>query len=131
MTDMVSPQKRSEIMSRIHQPTNLEKVVHNWLKARHIRHRMYPKVEGNPDIWLVDSDTYVFLDSCFWHGCPEHYREPKSSFSGVDWRAKMQKNRERDARRVSLPYKWVTIWEHDVENNRFKEVISTLSVNTT
>ncbi|MEO3841654.1 very short patch repair endonuclease [Streptomyces sp. B22F1] len=57
----------------------------------------------------------VFLDGCFWHGCPEHPSRviTNSSF----WAEKVSKNRERDAdtnrRLVDAGWLVVRIWEHE------------------
>jgi len=67
MADVFSREKRSEIMSRIHQPTRLETEVHRWLESEGIPHEMYPKVEGRPDVRIVlpdGGDVYVFIDGC-------------------------------------------------------------------
>jgi DNA mismatch endonuclease (patch repair protein) len=123
MTDMFSKEKRSEIMSRVRSKSGLDRTVHNWLCGVHIKHKMYPKVEMNPDILLEGPNVYVFLDSCFWHGCPLHFREPKSSSAGIDWRAKIRKNIERDKKRVMLPYKWIQVWEHDIRSGKYKDIL--------
>ena len=122
--DVFSPAKRSEIMRRIRQPTGLEGRVRGWLEAEGVPHEMYPRVEGRPDVRvrLPDGgDLYVFIDGCFWHACPLHYREPKTNTDF--WRRKIAKNVERDARRAGLPYRWVRIWECQVESGEFKEIL--------
>ena len=123
MTDVFDAATRSRVMSRIRSRSGLDRKVHGWLCGAKIRHRMWPKVEGNPDVWLIDPDVYVFLDSCFWHRCPDHYREPKSTSTGVDWAAKIARNAERDAHRRRLPYRWIRIWEHRVRDGSFREAI--------
>jgi len=122
--DTVSRERRSEIMSRIHQPTRLEDAVREWLESEGLEHEMYPKVEGRPDIRLETGDgpVYVFVDGCFWHCCPVHYRRPKSR-QGF-WIPHLEEsNRRREERRSRLPYRWVRIWEHDVRSGRFKSLI--------
>jgi len=57
----------------------------------------------------------VFLDGCFWHGCPEHQHVPRSN-PGY-WVPKLQANVERD-RRVDAAladggWEVIRIWEHD------------------
>jgi len=57
----------------------------------------------------------VFVDGCFWHGCPEHASWPKSNADF--WRGKIETNRSRDAdtdqRLNALGWKTVRIWEHE------------------
>jgi DNA mismatch endonuclease (patch repair protein) len=125
--DIVSKEKRSEIMSKIHQPTSLETRVHNWLCGMKIRHRMYPKVVGNPDIEIHGDDGtfYVFVDGCFWHCCPLHYRRPKSRQEF--WVSHVEEsNRRREELRRGLPYRWVRIWEHEVKDGSFKDKLMEL-----
>lgn len=124
MVDTLTKEKRSEVMSKIQGGRNnkMEMAVHNWLKGNRIRHRMWPRVDGHPDVHLTDTDTYLFLDGCFWHICPQHYRRPKSR-QGF-WIPHIEESNERrEKKRKNLPYRWVRIWEHDVKNGRFKDVI--------
>ncbi|HEX2161539.1 MAG TPA: very short patch repair endonuclease [Thermoleophilaceae bacterium] len=68
-----------------------------------------------PDIVFTLARVAVFVDGCFWHGCPEHGRVPKSN-SGY-WAAKLRRNVERDRRQdaVLSAEGWavVRVWEHD------------------
>jgi DNA mismatch endonuclease (patch repair protein) len=128
VADVFSKAKRSEIMSKIHQPTRLERSVHNWLKGMHIRHEMYPKIEGNPDIRLIrpgKDDIYVFVDGDFWHMCPRHYRRPKSNTDF--WIRHIEEaERRRMERRRRLGYPWVRIWECEVRSGEYKQIILSL-----
>lgn len=122
--DKISREKRSEIMSKIHQPTRLEDTVRGWLESEGIEHEMYPKVGGKPDALLPNdgSPVYVFVDGCFWHCCPLHYRRPKSR-QGF-WIPHLEEsNQKREDRRASLPYQWIRLWEHDVRSGEFKQII--------
>ena len=115
-------------MSKIHQPTKLEMYVHEWLTEEGIPHRMYPRIEGRPDIEILGKDgkpIYIFIDGCFWHCCPVHYRRPKSN---VEFWIKHieESNRKREEKRKKLPYRWIRIWEHDVKNGKFREIIRNL-----
>ncbi|MFA5382379.1 MAG: hypothetical protein WC356_04375 [Candidatus Micrarchaeia archaeon] len=79
MSDNLTKEQRSRCMSKIRSKwTKQEKKIHNYLKGDKIRHKMHPKLPGNPDIVLKDSKTAVFLHGCFWHKCPNCYKEPKS-----------------------------------------------------
>jgi DNA mismatch endonuclease (patch repair protein) len=63
----------------------------------------------------------VFVDGCFWHGCPEHgmkqYRGPNAEL----WRTKMETNRNRDRRNdatlAEAGWKVLRIWECQVRRN--------------
>jgi len=68
-----------------------------------------------PDIVFPKRRLAVFVDGCFWHGCPSHGRVP-SDPTGY-WRAKFARNRERDARvdatMASSGWAVLRIWEHE------------------
>jgi DNA mismatch endonuclease (patch repair protein) len=122
MTDIFTKEKRSWIMSRIRSKwTKQEKLVHNKLKGLKIKHKMHPKMVGNPDIILSDKKIAIFLHGCFWHRCPLHYREPKSKRKY--WLTKIEKNVLRDKKNMTMlkkgGWKVVVIWEHDIKKLKF------------
>lgn len=57
----------------------------------------------------------VFVDGCFWHGCPEHATWPKQN--AEFWRHKIETNRARDAdtnmRLEASGWKVIRVWEHE------------------
>ncbi|MBM4044779.1 MAG: very short patch repair endonuclease [Planctomycetes bacterium] len=74
--------------------------------------RHYP-IAGTPDFCWRRQRVALFVDGCFWHGCPHCYRVPKSH--APYWRRKVASNRKRD-RRVSVVlrskgWKVVRLWE--------------------
>src|SRR5437868_12527908 len=66
------------------------------------------------DIALPGVRIAIFLDGCFWHGCPKHGTEPKSNARW--WREKIHDNRARDRdtqrRLEGLGWTVLRIWEH-------------------
>lgn len=66
------------------------------------------------DIVFTRAGLYVFVDGCFWHGCPVHVVMPKTRADF--WRNKIEGNRERDrdtdARLRALGLTSLRIWEH-------------------
>ena len=76
------------------------------------------------DIVFPRAKVAVFVNGCFWHGCPEHASWPKNNAAW--WRAKIEKNRDRDAdtdRRLrSAGWVPVRIWEHDAPEIALLEV---------
>ncbi len=118
--DTMTKEQRSYAMSRIRSKWTLqEKKIHNILKGRKIKHKMHPKMFGSPDMLIGDTKTAVFLDGCFWHGCPKCYIEPKTN--RAYWIPKIRRNISRDRevkkRLKKEGYKIVRIWEHEIKNN--------------
>ena len=70
---------------------------------------------GSPDIALTRATIAIFVDGCFWHGCPEHAVAPKANADW--WRSKLKANIVRDHRDDSLLQNagWlvVRVWEHE------------------
>ena len=117
MADRVSAATRSKIMSRITKKwSQIDRRVHNVLKSAKVRHSMYPKVNGSPDV-LIYPNTLVFLDRCFWHCCPRCFRPPKSRVAY--WHPKLKGNKLRDAKISKKLRKdgWrvIRIWEHEIK----------------
>ena len=71
---------------------------------------------GKPDIVIPDLKLAVFVDGCFWHGCLEHGKIPKSH-QGF-WRSKIVQNMIRDEENVVILEEdgWSVwrVWEHDL-----------------
>lgn len=87
------------------------------LWARGIRYRLGRKVAGTrPDIVLVGRRIAVFVDGCFWHGCPIHYSAPRSNTRF--WSEKVSHNREKDmthnAALRSEGWRVIRVWECQV-----------------
>lgn len=78
-----------------------------------------------PDIVFTRRRVAVFLDGCFWHGCPEHGRRP-SIQNGHYWRPKIAGNMERDRRHSdaleAAGWKVLRFWEHDEPTAVAREV---------
>lgn len=73
---------------------------------------------GKPDFVFIKQRVCVFVDGCFWHGCPKCYREPSSNASY--WSAKIQRNKARD-RIVTKTlngagWRVMRIWKHQLSN---------------
>jgi DNA mismatch endonuclease, patch repair protein len=71
------------------------------------------------DIVFPRERVAVFVDGCFWHGCPEHGTWPKKNAAW--WRAKIEANRQRDAdtdeRLVASEWLPVRVWEHEAPSS--------------
>lgn len=71
------------------------------------------------DIVFTRRRLAVFIDGCFWHGCPEHYQAPARN--AEFWLAKRRRNRDRDAETdaslVAAGWRVLRFWEHDVRSD--------------
>lgn len=100
--------------------TKLELVVRRALWKDGYRYRKNNrKLLGTPDISFPNLKIVVFLDSCYWHGCPLHFKIPKTNT--YFWQQKINRNIERD-NEVSNHYLeegWILLrfWEHEVYKN--------------
>jgi DNA mismatch endonuclease, patch repair protein len=78
--------------------------------------RRKQNLPGHPDFVFRRKRLAVFVDGCFWHGCPRCYRVPRTN--SAFWQAKIQANRKRDARvsRNLRKQGWrvLRIWEHSL-----------------
>jgi DNA mismatch endonuclease (patch repair protein) len=67
------------------------------------------------DIVFTRQRVAVYVDGCFWHGCPEHGSTPRTNTTY--WLAKIRRNRERDtetdAALREAGWNVVRVWEHD------------------
>ena len=80
--------------------------------------RMHVKdLPGKPDFAFFSRKVAVFVDGCFWHGCPTCYVRPKSRQSY--WDEKLKRNRERDgtvnAELYAAGWSSIRIWEHTMK----------------
>jgi DNA mismatch endonuclease (patch repair protein) len=118
--DVFTPEKRSEVMSRIRgRDTKPELALRSMLHRLGYRFTVHgPKnksLPGKPDIVLPKYHTVIFVHGCFWHGHENchHFRLPKSRSAW--WTAKIRGNQARDLRSETALCQtgWhvVTIWE--------------------
>lgn len=83
---------------------------------RGLRYRLHRRIEGVVvDVVFVSARVAVFIDGCFWHGCPQHATYPKSN--QAYWLPKLAENKERDQRQTAklqaAGWRVIRAWEHD------------------
>jgi len=113
-------QTRSMLMAKIRgRNTAPERLLRAELRIRGLNTRANPATRhGRPDLGLPGR-VCVFVDGCFWHGCPEHYVRPRTR--GEFWAAKLRANVLRDIRQTAAleadGWRVVRLWEHEVESD--------------
>lgn len=123
MVDVLTKKQRSYNMSRIRSKwTTPEKKIHNYLKGYKIKHKMHPKIDGNPDVILLESRAALLLYGCFWHKCSKHFKMPDTRKEF--WSKKIESNVKRDKKSVRIleshGWKVIRIWEHEIKEDIYK-----------
>lgn len=100
--------------------TLVERALRSQLHRRGYRFRVdFPvPVEGRsprPDLAFTRAKLAVFVDGCFWHGCPEHGGQPKRNthYWGPKIARNVERDREQDARLTAAGWTVIRIWEHE------------------
>lgn len=97
--------------------TTPELALRSALHALGLRFRVdyhLPDLGCRPDIAFTRAGVAVFVDGCFWHGCPEHGTQPRANAAW--WRNKLAANRTRDERMdqrlAASGWESIRVWEH-------------------
>ena len=129
VADVFTPAQRSDVMSRIRSRGNraTELALVRVFRAEGItgwrRHFEIRKAESGkqkfkvrPDFVFPKLRVAVFVDGCFWHGCPKHETKPRNN--AAFWRKKFARNiaRDRLVTRTLRREGWrvLRIWEHEL-----------------
>ena len=117
--DLITVAKRSLVMaairSRGNKDTELKLVA--ILRAHGITGwRRHLPLPGRPDFVFRRARVAVFVDGCFWHGCPQHGRSPGSN--AAYWLPKLARNRARDRLNTRelrrRGWRVIRLWEHSL-----------------
>ena len=129
MADIVSPEKRSEMMSGIRsKDTKPERTVRSWLHRNGYRFRINRKdLPGTPDIVLPKYRTVIFVHGCFWHRHDDCKYATVPETNTSYWLPKLERNVVRDKEAAlsleKLGWKVQVIWECEVKKEQFKHLL--------
>ncbi|MBA3928094.1 MAG: very short patch repair endonuclease [Xanthomonas sp.] len=126
MTDIISAERRSALMSRIRgKDTRIEVEARRGLHKLGLRYRLGGAgLPGRPDIVLPKFRTAVFVHGCFWHGHTCHlFRLPKTRTEF--WSAKIEANQARDRRNAEelrrIGWNVEVVWECELRGRNGEE----------
>ena len=131
MADFLTPTERSRLMSLVRGRGNsaTELVLIRLFRRYGITGwRRNIALFGKPDFVFPQIHLALFVDGCFWHGCPKHGSIPATNH--LFWRKKLEGNGTRD-RLVSRTLRkrgWrvVRIWQHELSKNNEKRLVARL-----
>ena len=114
-----SPGNRRSMQGNRSRDTKPELAVRSAVHRRGIRFRVSvrpePELSRTADLVLRRSRIAVFVDGCFWHGCPDHHTQPATN--SEYWADKIARNVERDAETTAYLRRagWTVLrfWEHE------------------
>ncbi|WP_072691713.1 very short patch repair endonuclease [Rhodococcus marinonascens] len=115
-----SPGSRASMRANRRRDTKPELAVRKLVHATGLRYRvdfapLHTHRRHRADLVFTRAKVAVFIDGCYWHGCPEHHRQP--SANADYWAAKVAGNRDRDAqvsaRLVDEGWTVLRFWEHE------------------
>lgn len=114
-----SPATRRSMQSNRSKDTSPERRLRSALHQRGFRFRKHVQVlqgrRGKPDVIFPRQKVAVFVDGCFWHGCPTHGTTPKTHTEY--WGEKIERNRrldtEVDASLIAQGWTVLRFWEHE------------------
>ncbi|MGO4449082.1 very short patch repair endonuclease [Phyllobacterium sp. TAF24] len=122
--DKISPERRSANMARIrNKDTKPEMVVRRLVHSMGYRYRLHRKdLPGKPDLVFESRKAVILVHGCFWH----QHADPSCRNAVIPktrpdfWRAKLNRNVERDLRNVEdlekLGYRVLIIWECEIRD---------------
>lgn len=109
----------SRIRSKNTKPELLVKLI---LDKVGVNYEYQPKgIQGKPDFKM--NNILIFIDGCFWHGCPEHFKLPKTNREFWEHKITTNINHDKFYNWQLNNEGWIVrrIWEHDLKLNKNKE----------
>jgi len=118
MIDTLTIEQRRRCMSSVrNKNTGLEMKLRRALWKAGLRYRVNFKLLGKPDIVFPKRKLAIFIDGCFWHGCPIHGTSPETN--AEFWKTKIKVNIERDLQVTSqlknMGWLVIRVWGHEIK----------------
>ncbi|MFD3803261.1 very short patch repair endonuclease [Streptomyces sp. NPDC058619] len=125
-----SAANRRSMLGNRSRDTTPELALRSLLHASGLRYRVaakpLPDMRRTADLVFRPVRVAVFIDGCFWHGCPDHFVPPKTN--PEYWREKigrnMQRDRDTDERLAEAGWLVMRFWEHEPPEACAGEVMS-------
>ncbi|MFC4122063.1 very short patch repair endonuclease [Nonomuraea zeae] len=121
---------RASMQANRSRDTKPELALRRAVHARGLRYlvsaRPLPGIRRTADLLFTRARVAVFMDGCFWHGCPQHHTV--ATTNSEYWAEKVRRNQERDAEtdRFLAAEGWtvIRVWEHEDPEEAAERVAS-------
>ncbi|MEY7971822.1 very short patch repair endonuclease [Saccharomonospora xinjiangensis] len=128
-----TPASRAVMRANRSRDTRPERALRSAIHALGLRYRVATRpvknVRRTADVVFPRAKVAVFLDGCFWHGCPEHHR-PATGATSSFWNTKIEDNKRRDAdtdqRLRNAGWDVIRVWEHEDVADAARRIADTL-----
>lgn len=131
MSDNLTPHDRRKAMRAVKSKgTKPERQLFSMLTGMGLKgwRKHADDVTGKPDVVFEKEKIAIFVDGCFWHGCPHCKRPLKPQTNREYWKQKINRNVERAKKynRQLAKKGWtvIRIWEHEMRNENSRQQIS-------
>jgi DNA mismatch endonuclease, patch repair protein len=108
---------------------DLRSALHRMGLRFRVHRRPEPAINCRADILFSGAKLAVFVDGCFWHGCPQHRTTPRANRRF--WLEKIAANRRRDARSArrirSAGWTVIRVWEHETSQRAGRRIAERLA----
>jgi DNA mismatch endonuclease (patch repair protein) len=132
LTQAPTPETSNRMRNQVRRDTVPELNLRRRLHGLGLRYRVdfapVPGLRRRADIVFTRHKVAVFVDGCFWHGCPVHGTQPQSNAEW--WASKLARNVARDAETnkafVDAGWTVVRVWEHEDPEEATERVLGAL-----
>jgi DNA mismatch endonuclease, patch repair protein len=131
MADFLTPAQRSRVMSRVRGRGNSAtelRLIRIFRNHRIKGWRRNIPLFGKPDFVFPAIRVALFVDGCFWHGCPNHVSWPATN--RAFWRKKLEGNLTRDrlvnATLRAKGWRVIRVWQHELAKNKEARLVARL-----
>ena len=127
-----SAANRRSMLGNRSRDTSPERALRSIVHSAGLRYRVaakpLPGIRRTADLVFRPTRVAVFVDGCFWHGCPQHATSPKANAEW--WRNKLDRNvtRDRETSEHLASQGWTVLrfWEHQPAAHCADEVVATV-----
>lgn len=131
MTDNLSPENRRKTMSAVKSKgTKPERQLFSMLAGMGLKgwRKNVTDITGKPDVVFDREKIAIFIDGCFWHGCPVCKRPLKPQSNHEYWGRKIARNvrRAQETNQLLAEQGWrvIRIWEHEIQDLTCRQQIN-------